>query len=221
MIVDLFLVYSFIRRLATPFTEWEAFKLGIIDENGTVLKKRKDLLTIKERDAFGIFDVMILNLKKLLAKVPGGSSKIASYAAALYLIKEWNHFTDSSLLTEDISDEEITESIDLFFNGYSDYTTLIETVNYKVSLEMDFDNNLSETPTVNVGSGNIAGMGVGPQGEPGLTPDQMARYKKKNKSVRFKDFIKMKEDLTTAQHGKVRKDIKHMRPAVVPAEKTI
>ena len=222
MLVDLFLVYSFIRRLATPFKEWEAYKLGIIDENGNVLKKRKDLLTIKERDAFGIFDIMVLNLKKLLAKVPGGSTRIGSYAAALYLIKEWNHFTDSSLLTEDISDEEITESIELFFNGYSDYTTLIETVNYKVSLEMDFDKNLSETPTVNVGAGNIAGMGVGPQGEPGLTPAQMARYKKKNKPVKgLKAFIKMKEDLATAQHGMIRKDVKHARPAAIPAEKTI
>ena len=62
---DLFLVYQFIRRLATPFADWEAFKLGIIDENGNILKKRRDLLTIAERKAFGVYDVMVLNLNKL------------------------------------------------------------------------------------------------------------------------------------------------------------
>ena len=88
MIVDLYLVYSFIKRLSTPFEKWDAYKLGIIDEDGNILKKRKDLRTVKERDAFGLFDLMILKLKKLMSKVPGGSSRIASYAAALYLIKE-------------------------------------------------------------------------------------------------------------------------------------
>lgn len=190
MIVDLFLVYQFIRRLATPFKDWEAYKLGIIDENGNILRKRKELTTIKERNAFGIFDVMILNLKKLLAKVPGGSSRIASYAAALFLIREWEHFSDSSLLTEDISDEEITESIGLFFNGYSDYITLAESVNKKMHLNEAFEKKILETPTVSAGSGAVAGIGVGPQGEPGLTPAQMKRYKKKNKpGKRLRDII--------------------------------
>ena len=79
--VDLFLVYSFIRKLVTPFNKWEAFKLGIIDEKGNVLIKRKEFSNSKQSKAFGIFDVMLLNLKKLLAKVPGGQSKLASYAA--------------------------------------------------------------------------------------------------------------------------------------------
>jgi hypothetical protein len=139
MLVDLYLVYSFIRRLATPFKEWEAYKLGIIDEKGNVLRKRRELRTVKERQAFGVFDVMILNLKKLLEKVPGGSSRLASYAAALWLIREWNHFSEGSLLTEDISDEEISESVYLFYNGYSDYNTLIESVNQKMHLNELFE----------------------------------------------------------------------------------
>ena len=190
MVVDLFLVYQFIRRLATPFKDWEAFKLGIIDDKGNVLKKRKDLLTVRERQAFGVFDVMVLNLKKLLAKVPGGSSRLASYAAALYLIREWNHFSDSTLLTEDISDEEIIESINQLYNGYSDYTTLIETVNQKMQLNQLFEQKILETPTVSAGSGAVAGIGVGPQGEPGLTPSQMKRYKKRNKpGKRLRDIL--------------------------------
>jgi hypothetical protein len=38
-----------------------------------------------------------------------------------------------------------------------------------------------EAPTNAAGGGNIAGMGVGPDGEPGITPKAMARYKRKNK----------------------------------------
>jgi hypothetical protein len=180
LIVDLFLVYQFVRRLATPFKEWEAFKLGIIDENGNVLKKRKELTLASERKAFGVFDVMILNIKKLLAKIPGGSTRIASYAAALYLIREWNHFSDSSMLTEDISDQTIEESIEVFYDRYVNYIHLQEIVNKKIY----------ETPTVNVGSGAVAGLGVGSQGEPGLTPTQVKKYKKKTKGPkRLRDII--------------------------------
>ena len=77
MIVDLFLVYQFIRRLATPFKEWDAYKLGIIDERGNVLRKRKTLNLAKERKAFGVFDVLVLNIKKLIEKVPLGKTRTA------------------------------------------------------------------------------------------------------------------------------------------------
>lgn len=39
-----------------------------------------------------------------------------------------------------------------------------------------------EAPSTNVGSGQIAGLGVGPDGEPGLTPAQMKKHKKKAKA---------------------------------------
>ena len=68
MIVDLFLVYQFIRRLATPFNEWKAYELGIIDGKGKQLKKRKDLTTREEKDSYGVFDIMITKLKRLIEK---------------------------------------------------------------------------------------------------------------------------------------------------------
>ena len=226
MIIDLWLVYQFIRRLATPFNEWEAYKLGIIDENGNVLKKRKELRDERERKAFGIFDVMILNLKKLLAKVPGGSTRLASYAAALYLIREWNHFSDSTMLTENVSDEEILQSLLVFQNGYSDYILEMNDVNQKSELDALFEQRIVETPTVNVGSGNIAGMGVGPQGEPGLTPAQMRRYKSRNKpGKKLRDILNMGEDLSPATAPAIsankryrgKKYNKHMQPGTVSA----
>jgi hypothetical protein len=120
MIVDLFLVYQFIRRLATPFNKWDAFKQGIIDDKGNVLIKKKDR-DATQKKAFGVFDVMVTNIKKLLAKVPGGGSKLASYAAALFLIKEYNAFSDESILNEDLTDEQLEESLLLFNDRYVNY----------------------------------------------------------------------------------------------------
>lgn len=127
MVVDLFLVYQFVRRLATPFNKWEAYNQGIIDDKGNILIKKKDR-TAKQKKAFGVFDIMVTNMKKLLAKVPGGSSRLASYAAALYLIKEHKAFTEESEL-DTLTEKQINESIDLFCIGYNHYTTLSEDVN--------------------------------------------------------------------------------------------
>jgi len=129
VIVDLFLVYQFIRRLATPFEKWPAYEAGVIDKNGNILKGKKQRNLKSEKDSFGIFDLMILKLKKLLAKLPGGSSNFASYAAALFLIKEWKHFTDDSMLNESVSTKQLDESLDLFFSRYNHYNTLSEDVN--------------------------------------------------------------------------------------------
>ena len=169
MIVDLFLVYSFIKRLATPFNEWPAFKLGIIDADGNQLKKKKDLKTIEERAAFGVYDLMILKLKKLLANVPGGQSRIASYAAALWLIKEHEEIeSHGEFMTE--------EDIESKFNQYLHYTTESMDVNRK------FEIMIEDGVAVNsAGGGAVAGIGVGPQGEPGVSKAAQKKIQKKNR----------------------------------------
>jgi len=40
-----------------------------------------------------------------------------------------------------------------------------------------------DAPTVNAGSGNIAGLGVGPQGEPGVSKKAQRRIQRKEKST--------------------------------------
>lgn len=163
MVVDLFLVYQFLRRLATPFNEWDAYELGIIDERGNLLKKRRELRTVKEREAFGIFDLMITKIKRLIEKVPGGKSRIASYAAALYLIKEdWEHMTE----------EEMEASIEEYFNS------LDESTDYKFEL---FAKMLEDAPANAMGGGNIAGGGYNGSGDVKVPPAAASKYKKKNK----------------------------------------
>lgn len=161
MIVDLFMLYQFVKRLATPFKKWDAYKLGIIDEKGNVLKKRKDFTTIREREAFGMFDVLVGNLKKLLAKVPGGQTRLASYAAALLLLREHKNINDD--LIDDLDDR---------------FNMIFEEVKQK---HMDED-----APTMSTGAA-VAGTGDDPVHW--MSKKQQKKHTKKNKSVlkRFKE----------------------------------
>lgn len=65
MIVETYMTYQFIKRYITPFKRWKAYELGIIDENGNILRKRSTLVTEEERAAFGTFDLLVLNIKKM------------------------------------------------------------------------------------------------------------------------------------------------------------
>ena len=85
--VDMLVAYKFIKILTTDFEDTDAFKLGVIDKDGNILKKRKDLRG-DERTSYTIFHTLIWNLKKLMMKVPGLKSKLGSYASALFLLKE-------------------------------------------------------------------------------------------------------------------------------------
>lgn len=175
MIVDLFLVYQFIKRLATPFNEWKAYELGIIDENGNQLKKIKELRTREEKQAFGRFDLLISKLKKLIEKVPGGKSRIGTYAAALFLIKEQNELNSCSetLLTEGYLEEKLNE-----------YMISVQKLSGKQDINALFEATFSEdAPANSASSGNIAGIGVGPDGEPGVSKDEQEKIRKRNKTA--------------------------------------
>lgn len=97
---DLVYTIRFLKLLVTPIKETEAYKLGIIDENGKRRKDYKDnTLDAREalRDHYTAFHRLVYNIKKLMAKAPGGSSRLASYAAALYLIKEHGELDQGSI----------------------------------------------------------------------------------------------------------------------------
>ena len=63
-IFNAFVAYKFIKILSTPFNQTDAYKLGIIDDKGKILKKMKNLKTGEEKKAYTIFHRLIWNLKK-------------------------------------------------------------------------------------------------------------------------------------------------------------
>ena len=58
-VMDLYKVYEFLKRLATPFEKWPAYKEGIIDKEGNILIKKNDRNTLDQKKAFQIFDLMV------------------------------------------------------------------------------------------------------------------------------------------------------------------
>lgn len=94
---DLYYTYKFIRLLVTPWKDTDAYKLGIIDDKGKILIRPSQFTTTEQKDAYTFFNRLVFNIKRLLEKVPGGSSKIASYAAALYLLKEELGLSDKNI----------------------------------------------------------------------------------------------------------------------------
>lgn len=98
---DLVYTIRFLKLLVTPFEKTEAFKAGIIDKDG---QKNKEFNTnsTDDREAYRShytpFHRLVFNLKRLMAKVPGGQSVIARYGAALALIKEHGELSDKRLM---------------------------------------------------------------------------------------------------------------------------
>jgi len=90
--VYLFVTYRFLKLLTTPFNKTDAFKLGIIDKDGNRIKEEDGsvevLRTPDEKGAYTILHKLIFNIKKLFGKVPGLRTKVGTYAAALFLLKD-------------------------------------------------------------------------------------------------------------------------------------
>ena len=98
--IDFLITYRVVKLLVTPFEKQEAFKFGIIDEKGKVLKKYKSLKTEKERKSYTLLHRFVFNLKRILQKV-GLGGKLGSFAVALaLLIKEDKSYAQHKTLIE-------------------------------------------------------------------------------------------------------------------------
>ena len=92
--IDLFVTYRFLKLLTTPFEKTDAFKFGIIDEKGNRIRKPKstqpavELNTSELTNSYTILHKLVFNIKKIFGKVPGLRTKVGTYAAALFLLKD-------------------------------------------------------------------------------------------------------------------------------------
>tara|TARA_B100000287_G_scaffold248907_1_gene234018 strand:- start:220 stop:846 length:627 start_codon:yes stop_codon:yes gene_type:complete len=125
--IDLFVTYRFLKLLTTPFKKTDAFKLGIIDEKGHRILKPKsskpavELTTTEQKNAYTILHKLVFNIKKLFEKVPGLRTKVGTYAAALFLLKD--------TFKESVDDPDIFEK---------------EFMKYLRENNIEFDNEISE-----------------------------------------------------------------------------
>lgn len=154
--VDNLIAIRILYLLVTPFEKTKAFELGIIDKDGNQLRKVKDLKTQAEKDAYDYLDRLVFNLKRLLAKVPGGKSQFASIVAAYYLIRE--SYENKLTITED---------------DYAHVLNLIENKNYVLVEEEILVKNFLETFSEEIV--NVTG--------PAVSTDQAAVRLKNKKPV--------------------------------------
>ena len=107
-IVDTDITYRIVTTLVKPWKEQEAYEYGIINEKGKVLRRYRELKDRKEKESYTVLIRFIFNLKRMMEKIPGGKSKIGSYAvAALVFLRE-----DAQNLKDEELQKLISERLD-------------------------------------------------------------------------------------------------------------
>ena len=98
--VDLLITYRIMKLLVTPFDKQEAFKYGIIDKQGKVLRPFRTISKTAEKQSYTILHRFVFNLKRILGKV-GLGGRLGSFATALaLLIKEDKSYKEHQSLIE-------------------------------------------------------------------------------------------------------------------------
>jgi hypothetical protein len=113
-ITDNLISIRILHLLNLPFDKWKAYQEGIINKEGEILKDNTT------SDNWTMLHRLICRLKVLLAKVPGGSTKIGTMIASYLLVKEKYEMND-----EKVNDKELIER-KLSFKDYIEYMSIIE-----------------------------------------------------------------------------------------------
>jgi hypothetical protein len=124
---DIYAAYRLVKAFALHWTKFDAYKLGIIDENG---KKIRSPETKEEKDSYNTWYRMVFNLKRLLQVVVGKNINIQR-ATALLLLREGYESDEaneiSNLLLRECKITNLNESIsdadDKFINSLLDNLT--------------------------------------------------------------------------------------------------
>ena len=153
--IDLFVTYRFIKLLTTPFEKTEAYKLGIIDKDGARIKiegtdKPTILNTMKEKNAYTVLHKLVFNIKKIFAKVPGLRTKLGTYAAALFLLKDtFKEDVDPKMWEQEFM-KYLKENNFEFDNTISEEVTLedgkLPKGIYKLANDITFDKEDADSP---------------------------------------------------------------------------
>jgi len=88
-LINAFTLYTFVQELTTPFIQTEAYRQGLIDENGDLLKKYSTLTT-EEKRVVTPFKKLVFKIKQLFEMIPNPavSYKLKSFTTALSILSE-------------------------------------------------------------------------------------------------------------------------------------
>jgi len=108
--IDMLITYRVLKILTTPFEKQDAFKFGIIDKNGKVLRKYKDVSKSDEKKTYTWLHRFVFNIKRLLGKA-GLGGRLGSLGVALALL----------LKEEDYINKQPTKMKKLIKSSMGDY----------------------------------------------------------------------------------------------------
>ena len=83
--IDMLITYRVLKILTTPFEKQDAFKFGIIDKNGKVLRRYRDVSKSDEKKTYTWLHRFVFNIKRLLGKA-GLGGRLGSLGVALALL---------------------------------------------------------------------------------------------------------------------------------------
>jgi len=114
-----FQAFSFASLLAKPFVDWEAFKLGLIDDGGKIIQKPK---TGPEKKALNAFNNLIRKIKRILLRyVP--DQRLIGFLIATYLLKTES---DAESITYKI-DQKLTDTEQkILYKNLNEYITITQ-----------------------------------------------------------------------------------------------
>ena len=100
--IDLLITYRIMKLLVTPFDKQEAFKYGIIDKQGKVLRPWRTISKTAEKQSYTLLHRFVFNLKRILQKA-GLGGRLGTFAVALAtLIRENKEFEQHQKLIESV-----------------------------------------------------------------------------------------------------------------------
>lgn len=105
-VADNILTIRLLYLLCTPFKEFPAYKAGVINDKGEYIVKPKDR-TKEQNQSLSYLDRLIINIKKLINKLPGGESKLKNVIAGMILIKENYEIVETDILHESCVEYEL------------------------------------------------------------------------------------------------------------------
>ena len=112
IIVSNLIAYKILSMIVTPFNKTDAYKQGIIDEKGKVLKKASTLKTTAEKSSFTYLHRLVFNMKRIINKLPGGENRTKNMIAAFFLIKE-SYSKSKPVITESRLEQRYKEILDV------------------------------------------------------------------------------------------------------------
>ena len=171
-VVDSLIAYRILRLFSTPVEKTPAYQMGIIDKD---YNKIKEPSTNSELDAYTMLDRMAFKIRKALMRSPDRTARrLLTFAAAIALLREQKDF-------DSMDDDEFDVLIDM----YSQDENVINEAKTLESGQIPFRYFMLDEEIANaagpMGGGAIAGIGTGPQGEPGRYPSLMPLQRRKKK----------------------------------------